>query len=309
MRRNTRNGFTLIELLVVIAIIAILAAILFPVFQNVRENARRAACQSNLKQLGLALTQYAQDSDEQLPMGVSAGRGNLGRGDGWAGRIYPFVRSAGVFACPDDTASPITNGTARLSPISYSYNMNLSGKGGYGVAGALPMLNAPAKTVMLCESTAAAFPGDAQAVADLTTPDEAGNVGAGTGGCLTGSPASDGELAAVFMPTGANGNSCTLPLATGFLGGSAGFRAANLTTGASGNYLAPGGRHTQASNFLFCDGHVKWLRGAQVSTGPIQAADQKPTDVQDAHLAAQPGRGSAAGTESTEAWTATFSPI
>ena len=64
MRR--RQAFTLIELLVVIAVIAIIAAILFPVFQKVRENARRTACLSNLKQLGLAFVQYTQDADEQM---------------------------------------------------------------------------------------------------------------------------------------------------------------------------------------------------------------------------------------------------
>ncbi len=311
MLRKTRNGFTLIELLVIIAIIAILAAILFPVFQNVRENARRSSCQSNLKQLGLAFTQYTQDSDEALPMGASAGRSNSGEGDGWAGRIYPFVRSAGVFACPDDSVPPVRSGAATLWPISYAYNMNLSGKGGHGIEGALSLMNAPAKTVMLCEVTAAAYPGDAQAVADLSTPDEAGDQGAGAGGCLDGSPATDGELSLVFMPISANGNSCSLPLATGFMGGSAGFRAGSLKTipDPDGNYLSQWGRHTQASNFLFCDGHVKWLRGAQVSTGPIQAAVQKPDDVQDAHLAAHPSQGSAAGTQSAEGWAATFSPI
>ena len=67
-RDRKRDGFTLIELLVVIAIITILAAILFPVFSRARENARRASCLSNAKQMGLAMLQYAQDNDEKFPI-------------------------------------------------------------------------------------------------------------------------------------------------------------------------------------------------------------------------------------------------
>ena len=111
--RKLQRGFTLIELLVVIAIIAILAAILFPVFQKVRENARRASCASNEKQLGIAFTQYAQDADEGYPLisyivpagGVSAFSNSCGtvalNQVGWAEAIYPFVKSTGAYRCPD----------------------------------------------------------------------------------------------------------------------------------------------------------------------------------------------------------------
>jgi len=104
---HTRTrAFTLIELLVVIAIIAILASILFPVFARARENARRASCQSNLKQMGLSIMQYTQDFDEALPYlalaGTSAGtfRNDL---QVWADMIQPYTKSLQIFRCPSNT--------------------------------------------------------------------------------------------------------------------------------------------------------------------------------------------------------------
>src|ERR1700742_3390756 len=101
MKRSNHSAFTLIELLVVIAIIAILSAILFPVFAKVREKARQTACLSNEKQLGLAYMQYVQDYDETYVFSQLFG----GPGCGWAGHLYPYVKSAAVYTCPDDNGA------------------------------------------------------------------------------------------------------------------------------------------------------------------------------------------------------------
>ncbi len=117
--KSQKRGFTLIELLVVIAIIAILAAILFPVFQKVRENARRTSCASNEKQLGLAFVQYVQDSDEVFPpINIQQGGRDV---ENWEQAIYPFVKSQGVYLCPDNTegARFQADGTGRNADHTY----------------------------------------------------------------------------------------------------------------------------------------------------------------------------------------------
>ena len=106
-----KKAFTLIELLVVIAIIAILAAILFPAFARARENARRASCQSNLKQIGLGIMQYAQDYDEKMPFFVDAPPAAVAGTNGVtnsfsvtpdnpAFEVQPYIKSWQVFRCP-----------------------------------------------------------------------------------------------------------------------------------------------------------------------------------------------------------------
>ena len=262
------HGFTLIELLVVIAIIAILAAILFPVFQKVRENARRSACLSNEKQLGLAFIQYSQDADEKNPggagvAGTDTGTGLVvGTGSGWAGQIYPFVKSTGVFVCPDDSGG--------ISPVvSYGYNSNNTILNGAPYATSPPSVPtgaslsqyaAPAKTVLLYEVTGNS--GATSPAYDITanqfttgTPLIADIHLQGNPQYPTGySPAGFGVAHAV------DGLGANLKYATGPM--------LNYPAAASGTYTSTG-RHGDGSNFLLCDGHVKWLRGSQVSDGLV----------------------------------------
>ena len=105
MNRQYRQAFTLIELLVVIAIIAILASILFPVFARARENARRASCQSNLKQIGLGIMMYVQDNDDTYPMTY-----NYATAATWIEVTQPYVKSIQLFRCPTSGAEQVYNG-------------------------------------------------------------------------------------------------------------------------------------------------------------------------------------------------------
>ncbi len=110
---QVRTAFTLIELLVVVAIIALLAAILFPVFGRARENARRSSCQSNLKQMGLGILQYTQDNDETMPYERYAQQsGNSPTTTGvedpvtWPAKVDPYLKSKQLFRCPSSVRGP-----------------------------------------------------------------------------------------------------------------------------------------------------------------------------------------------------------
>jgi len=107
MKGNLKaRGFTLIELLVVIAIIAILAAILFPVFAQARESARSTSCLSNMKQLGLSLRMYGQDYDETYPnIRILSPGGSLNLGLCWKNVVQPYIKNKDLFRCPSNPYS------------------------------------------------------------------------------------------------------------------------------------------------------------------------------------------------------------
>lgn len=259
-----RRGFTLIELLVVIAIIAILAAILFPVFQKVRENARKTSCLSNQKQIGLATVQYVQDSDETFPpaqvwkngvsgTGVgtitnsSTGVTRTGNGIpvGFFDAIQPYVKSLQVMHCPDDAkqqnSDPLATGqgTYTTSYTSYFYNARIGapkgwpyitsptgGQGDYTTAG-LPLASViqPASTIITGDSSSYA--------------------------ATNAYPYGNGFYCRFHITDSAADPNCSPPNAGNGYG-----------SGTVGD--AESKRHTDGANYSFVDGHSKWTRPSAI---------------------------------------------
>jgi prepilin-type N-terminal cleavage/methylation domain-containing protein/prepilin-type processing-associated H-X9-DG protein len=125
MPRNRKRAFTLIELLVVIAIIAILAAILFPVFAQARDRARMSACLSNMRQIGSSIMMYAQDYDETLPYIRFHGVGNCPKGSQcyvWKNAIRPYLKSLDVLGCPSNRFSRTNPGQSGNNPAKMGDN-------------------------------------------------------------------------------------------------------------------------------------------------------------------------------------------
>ena len=284
----SRKGFTLIELLVVIAIIAILAAILFPVFAKVREKARQTSCLSNEKQLGLAFVQYSEDNNETMP----ADNDQFGDYIGWAGEIYPYVKSAGVYQCPDDA-----NAATGHNEISYGINKSLmepnSNFGQPPMPGAtLSGQVAPASTVLLFE-----VQGDSDTV--VTNPRE------GASPCGVGS--NDLGDSAYGLSAGNAGGTKPMSFSNNTLYATGNIGGYNLTN------IASGAVHTGGANYLEADGHAKFAIGNNVSGGyPAASSTNAQTNPTADTSATSPGL--AAGTSSMQlsngqSVALTFSPI
>jgi prepilin-type N-terminal cleavage/methylation domain-containing protein len=231
---SSKSAFTLVELIVVIAIVAILAAILFPVFAQARENARQAQCISNLRQIGMGLTLYIQDSDETTPLSYYGPGGLAASGTPsdsttyykWMDAIYPYIKSDAVFDCPDDHYAPIYHYRSGINYGSFGVNGAYSKIGdketpprsSFNYTVQLSQIKTPSNTVWATDTNDA----------DTTHP---GGSSGGSFGFTWPDPQHNPSI--VSIPNG------TFQLEQPTLGG--GLSA----------------RHTTMTDAVFCDGHAK----------------------------------------------------
>jgi prepilin-type N-terminal cleavage/methylation domain-containing protein/prepilin-type processing-associated H-X9-DG protein len=252
-RDSVKRGFTLIELLVVIAIIAILAAILFPVFARARENARKSSCQNNLKQLALGFKQYINDFDERYPLPAVTANTTGTPPYGWADALQPYIKNEQVFQCPSDAGEAAAIGTAGYSDYWYNNNFLLLNNANTTFRGANEsVLGGSAQTIL-----------------------------AGDGGYTT--TTATGTARYVWCGDGVSGglNGGAVSENPGFVNGTANPAALCGPAPATGtNAILPGSTangfssviHLDGANYAFADGHVKWFKA---STANGQSAQIK----------------------------------
>ena len=286
-----KSAFTLIELLVVIAIIAILAAILFPVFARARENARRASCQSNLKQIGLGITQYAQDYDGwTMGSGVFVAPGVY---HSWPSVLFPYVKSNQLFTCPSGETEKVRRPIVGPSS-TYTY-CGLAASDGSGTSVAYKRDDYPnglpqamngtlSYSMNLIQSTTWLTPGYDSSGTSPT------NAVAGANGFKTGflNPTSTASIG-LFEPevadpagtirifdawAGTNGET-TCSEATGVsIRSISEERRTDRYPNNSASKVA--GRHFDGFNALFGDGHVKFRKWGSTAASEWSIQDDNP---------------------------------
>jgi prepilin-type N-terminal cleavage/methylation domain-containing protein/prepilin-type processing-associated H-X9-DG protein len=272
LQKGKRSAFTLIELLVVIAIIAILAAILFPVFAQAREKARQASCLANTKQMGLAIMQYVQDYDETYPQAYWYKDDN-GGGNGyvqWSGSVQPYIKNFGIFVCPSD---PI-RGNVPTNPVDPNYSLTPAN----GLDTQAPRLSYIANSAIMPRKRRTSDP--ARVVSQAALQQVASEILIAE---MTNTPNCINDTSAA---SGTNNKSHRSMNAVTLAGGGkwAGEAASDYSSGPvyaavyntvapmfeacktqTGNpfphivYMEPV-RHSQGSNYMFADGHAKWHR-------------------------------------------------
>ncbi|MBC7328947.1 prepilin-type N-terminal cleavage/methylation domain-containing protein [bacterium] len=228
-----RKGFTLIELLVVIAIIAILAAILFPVFSRAREQARKAACLSNMKQVGMALMMYVQDWDETYPYLIScAAPEHVLPTSLPQGLLHPYVKNCGVWECPSgirittiavapegDRAIWDPNWDSWRLPIDFvGHTINIG-------------VNEVLVPNLACDWSGGNF-GPVVRMSEIQAPAEI--------------------IAFADSPTNATCGGNRIPFSN--------VCAAGCNPDPNHRTVSKHTRHTEGSNIVFADGHAKWLK-------------------------------------------------
>lgn len=271
--RASRRGFTLIELLVVIAIIAILAAILFPVFAQARESARKASCLSNTKQLGLGTMMYVQDYDEYYPCNSwdtpfipttdhESRSATYPAATQWPWRIMPYLKNKQIFVCPSDPdpkngwsgywapANPTCDDAWGIpTPISVAHNQHLFGYGGapaVGVCGPGPCCFGPPPdwAVFYQPTNLAKVPSPASTymIADYAR-----------------------QYMETWWVNNLRASNYTRVYNQSAPGGGA--TADNTEPWKSRRLLPNASRHQLGTNITFADGHSKWRSGHTVTSG------------------------------------------
>ncbi|MES2464176.1 MAG: prepilin-type N-terminal cleavage/methylation domain-containing protein [Armatimonadota bacterium] len=229
---RTNRGFTLIELLVVIAIIAILAAILFPVFSKAREKARQTSCLANEKQMGTAWQMYTQDYDEMVvpwsTTGASGGSAFI-----WDRILQPYTKSEGVLLCP----------SAGDSFTSYTYSASVGGATAAEPIRTLAAIAYPAQTPIIGECVGGA------AFADPTN-----NI--------------PGWSWSFIIPDATGGQQARGVKYIKFENGVAtGEKTWILSTERNNAGSIKANQHNEGANYSFADGHAKWFHSERDAAG------------------------------------------